>query len=101
MNIRSGCFKNGSIAVTISASQCVDEDVTYFIVNCSGSTCIPTRAQCPANGDVLTVTLGSRSGSHEVNVYAVNRCDMISDLATRTIHAPLGCKCVQISVGVF
>ena len=27
------------------------------------------RVECPASGDV-SVTLGSRSGSHEVNVYA-------------------------------
>ena len=44
-------------------------------------------AACPATGDV-TVTLGARSGSHEVNVYAVSRCDMIGDPATRTVNAP-------------
>ena len=44
--------------------------------------------ECPASGDV-SVTLGSRSGSHEVNVYAVNRCDMIGDSVTRTVGAPL------------
>ena len=91
MSIRGGCFRNGSIAVTLSGSQCVDEDITYFILNCSESTCIPLTVECPASGNI-SVTLGSRSGSHEVNVYAVNRCDMIGDFAARTVSAPLGGK---------
>ena len=74
--------------MTISASQCVDEGVTDFIFNCSGSTCISESVDCPATDDVtlLTVTLSARMcGSHEVNAYAVNRCaDMISDPITRT-----------------
>ena len=87
---RDACFKDGSITVTFSAPQCVDEDVTGFIVNCSGSTCIPARVDCPATGDVtvFTVTLRAKCGSHEVNVHTVNRCGMISDPATRTVGAP-------------
>ena len=96
MNIRGGCFRKGSIAVTLSASQCVDEDLTYFIVNCSGSTCISGRVECPASGDV-SVTLGSRSGSHEVNVYAVNRCDMIG-FSARNISTPLGGKAYWVGL---
>ena len=95
MSIRGGCFRNGSIAVTLSASPCVDEGVAYFTFNCSGSTCISGRVECPASGDV-SVTLGSRSGSHEVNVYAGNRCDNISDSATRTVSTPLGGKDIWV-----
>ena len=78
--------------MTLSASQCADEYISGFMFNCSGSTCISGRVDCPASGarDVLTATLGSRSGSHEVDVYAMNRCDMISDPATRTIDVPFG-----------
>ena len=84
---RSGCFQSGSIIrVTFSAAQCAEEDVTGFIVNCSGSTCIPGRVDCPETGVVteLTVFLGARISSHEVNVYTVNRCHP----ATRTVAAP-------------
>ena len=81
-----GCFKNRFLIVTFSASQCVEEDVTGFIVNCSGSTCISERVECPSNGSIteLTVVLGAMTGSHEVNVYAENRCHQ----ATRTVDAP-------------
>ena len=84
---RGACFKNGLITVTFSSSQCVDEDVSGFIVNCSGSTCIPIRLDCPAtsNVTVLTVTLGARSGNHEVDVYPVNRCDP----AIETVGGPI------------
>ena len=73
--------------MTFSTSQCVYEGVTGFIVNCSGSTCISERVDCPAVNDVsvLTNTLGAKCGSHEVNVYVVNRT---SDPATRTVGAP-------------
>ena len=73
--------------MTFSATQCVEEDVTGFIVNCSGSTCISERVDCPPNGSIteLTVVLGAMTGSHEVNVYAVNRCHP----ATRTVDAPV------------
>ena len=85
-------FQTGSIRVTISASQCVDEGVSDFIVNCSGSTCISESVDCPATDDVtlLTVTLSAgMCGSHEVNAYAVNRCaDMISDPITMTVVPP-------------
>ena len=85
-----GCFKNRFLIVTFSATQCVEEDVTGFIVNCSGSTCISERVDCPPTVNIteLTVTLGARTGSHEVNVYAVNRCHP----ATRTVDAPIDGK---------
>ena len=95
MSIEQMCdvsFQTGSIRVTISASQCVDEGVSDFIVNCSGSTCISESVDCPATDDVtlLTVTLSAgMCGSHEVNAYAVNRCaDMISDPITMTVVPP-------------
>ena len=86
----SGCFKNRFLIVTFSTTQCVEEDVTGFIVNCSGSTCISERVECPPNGNIteLTVVLGARIGSHKVNVYAVNRCHP----ATRTVDAPIDGK---------
>ena len=73
--------------MTFSVSQCAEEDVTGFIVNCSGSTCISERVECPPtiNTTELTVILGAKTGSHEVNVYAVNRCYP----ATRTVDAPI------------
>ena len=90
------CFRNGSIRVTFSASQCAYEGVTGFIVNCSGSTCISERVECPATGNVsvLTNTLGAKCGSHEVNVYVVNRT---SDPATRTVGAPTD-ECLTLLV---
>ena len=82
-----GCFKNRFLIVTFSATQCVVEDVTGFIVNCTGSTCISERVDCPPNGSIteLTAVLGAMTGRHEVNVYAVNRCHP----ATRTVDAPI------------
>ena len=91
-SILSGCFDDGSIRVTLSASQCVNEDLTGFMFNCSGSTCFSDRVDCSAAGDELIVTFGSRSGSHEVDVYAMNRCGMIGDPVTTSINVPLGGK---------
>ena len=50
------CFRNGYIGVTFSASECAYEGVTGFIVNCSGSTCISERVECPVVSDVSVLT---------------------------------------------
>lgn len=76
-------FEVGAFEVKFEGST--DENIAYYICNCSGNTCEQTIIDANQFSAILEVSAGVINRRHSVSLYAVDICGTVSDPATAEI----------------